>query len=82
MGMGLEMNREELAKCKQYIDGALGIMERVADTQPEVHLLIALREVKEDIVWLEDYGAQTANVVRLCDVKHLRAIGDAGAFDR
>ncbi len=80
--MGLEMNREELAKCKQYIDDALGIMERVADTQPEVHLLIALREIKEDIAWLEDYGGQSANVVRLCDVKHLRAIGEAGVFER
>lgn len=68
------MTREDIAKCKAYVDEALCIMEREADTQPEVHLLICLREVKEDIEWLELHGQQSANVVRLADVRHLRAI--------
>ncbi len=70
------MNREDIVKCKGHIDEALGIMEREADTQPEVHLLIALREVMEDIEWLELHGQQAGNVVRLADVKHLRAINE------
>ncbi len=71
------MNREDIAKCKEHIDGALDIMERVADTQPEVHLLIALREIMEDIAWLETHGQMAGNVVRLSDVKHLRAMAEA-----
>ena len=70
------MRREDIAKCKEHIGGALQILEREADTQPEVHLLICLREVMEDIEWLEEYEAQAAgNVVRLSDVRHLRAVG-------
>jgi hypothetical protein len=76
------MNREDLESCKQHIDEALSIMERVADTQPEVHVLIALREIREDIAWLETYGEQTENVVRLSDVRHLRAIAGAGSCER
>jgi len=71
------MNREDLEKCKHYIDEALCIMERVADTQPEVHVLISLREIREDIAWLEIYGDQAGNVVRLSDVKHLRTMAGA-----
>jgi hypothetical protein len=76
------MNREDLENCKQHIDEALWIMERVADTQPEVHLLIALRELREDIAWLETCGEQSANVVRLSDVRHLRGIARSGSCDR
>lgn len=65
------MNRQDLAKCKQHIDEALYILEREADTQPEVRLLIALREVMEDIQWLETSGQVPANVVRLSDARHL-----------
>ncbi len=75
------MNGEDIAKCKEHIGGALLIMEREADTQPEVHLLIALRELMEDIEWLESHGQVSANVVRLSDVKHLRAIAGATASD-
>jgi hypothetical protein len=82
LGLRLEMNREDLDKCKQHIDEALLIMERVADTQPEVHVLIALREIREDIAWLESYGEQAGNVVRLSDVIHLRAIAGAGSCER
>jgi len=78
---GLEMNREDIAKCKQHIDEALYVLEREADTQPEVHLLIALREVMQDIEWLEAHAQVPANVVRLSDVKHLRAIEKAAAAD-
>jgi hypothetical protein len=76
------MNREDLEMCKYHIDEALGIMERVADTQPEVHVLIALRELREDIAWLETYGEQSENVVRLSDVRHLRAIAGGGSCER
>jgi hypothetical protein len=76
------MNREDLEKCKQHIDEALSIMEREADTQPEVHVLIALRELREDIAWLETYGEQAGNVVRLSDVVHLRAIAGGGSSER
>jgi hypothetical protein len=76
------MNREDLDKCKQHIDEALLIMEGVADTQPEVHVLIALREIREDIAWLETYGEQAGNVVRLSDVLHLRAIAGVGSGER
>ncbi len=75
------MNREDIAKCKEHIGGALLIMEREADTQPEVHLLIALRELMEDIEWLELHGQVSANVVRLSDVKHLRSIDGTAASD-
>jgi len=75
------MNREDIEKCKEHIEGALHIMEREADTQPEVHLLIALREVMQDIEWLELYGQVSANVVRLSDVKHLRVIASTAAAD-
>ena len=68
------MTREDIRKCKAYVDEALCIMEREADSQPEVHVLICLRELKEDIEWLEEHGEQSANVVRLSDVRHLRAI--------
>ncbi len=78
---GLEMNREDIAKCKEHIDGALHILEREADTQPEVHLLIALREVMEDIEWLELHGEVSANVVRLSDARHLRVIAGTAAVD-
>ncbi len=78
---GLEMNREDIAKCKEHIGGALLILEREADTQPEVHLLIALREVMEDIEWLELHEAVSANVVRLADVRHLRMIAGTAAAD-
>ncbi len=72
------MNREDIATCKKHIGAALHIMEQEADTQPEVHLLICLREVMEDIEWLEMNEPQAAgNVVRLSDVKHLRAMGEA-----
>jgi hypothetical protein len=76
------MNREDLEKFKQHIDEALCIMERVADTQPEVHVLIALRELREDIAWLETYGEQAGNVVRLSDVRHIQAIARAGSCER
>jgi hypothetical protein len=76
------MNREDLEKCKQHIDEALSIMERVADTQPEVHVLIALRELREDISWLETYAEQAGNVVRLSDIRHLQAIARAGSCER
>jgi hypothetical protein len=69
------MSREELKKCGEHVQAALEIMEGVADTQPEVHVLISLRELAEDIAWLEDHDGAQANVVRLSDVKHLRAIG-------
>jgi hypothetical protein len=72
------MNREDIAKCKGHIDEALGIMEREADTQPEVHVLIALREIMDDITWLETYGQMAGNVVRLADVRHLRALAETG----
>jgi hypothetical protein len=76
------MKPDDIAKCKRHIDGALHILEREADTQPEVHLLICLREVMEDIEWLELNGAQAeGNVVRLSDVRHLRAIGGACAAE-
>ncbi len=75
------MNGEDIAKCKEHIDGALHILEREADTQPEVHLLIALREVMEDIEWLESHGQDSANVVRLSDVRHLRAIAGTASAD-
>jgi hypothetical protein len=76
------MRREDIAKCREHIDGALQILEREADTQPEVHLLICLREVMEDIDWLEEYEAQaTGNVVRLSDVRHLRAVGAVRAAE-
>ncbi len=78
---GLVMNREDVMACKGHIMRALGIMEREADTQPEVHVLIALREVLEDIEWLESYGQQSENVVRLADVKHLRVIAGARLAD-
>jgi len=69
------MKPEDIAKCKKHVGGALHILEREADTQPEVHLLICLREVMEDIEWLEMHEAQAVgNVVRLSDVKHLRAV--------
>jgi hypothetical protein len=70
------MRREDIAACKKHIEGALHIMEREADTQPEVHVLLCLRELWEDIEWLEVNEAQVAgNVVRLSDVRHLRAAG-------
>ncbi len=76
------MNCEDIVKCKEHIEGALHILEREADTQPEVHLLICLREVMEDIEWLEMHEAQACgNVVRLSDVKHLRAIGTVRAAE-
>ncbi len=75
------MNCEDIAKCKQHIDEALYILEREADTQPEVHLLIALREVMEDIAWLETHADVSANVVRLSDVRHLRALESTAAVE-
>ena len=69
------MNRQDIEKCKQHIGEALSILEREADAQPEVRLLIALREVMEDIQWLDQNGEVPANVVRLPDVKHLRRNG-------
>jgi hypothetical protein len=76
------MKPEDIAKCKVHIEGALQILEREADTQPEVHLLICLREVMEDIEWLELHEAQAGgNVVRLSDVRHLRAVGGACAAE-
>ena len=69
------MSKEDIQKCKDHVFRALGIMEAVADTQPEVHVLISLRELAEDISWLEINEGHEANVVRLSDVKHLRAIG-------
>ena len=68
-----EMNLQDIAKCKEHIDEALYLLEREADTQPEVRLLIALREAMEDIQWLEASGQFSANVVRLSDVKYLRS---------
>jgi hypothetical protein len=69
------MKPEDLVKCKKHIESALHIMEREADTQPEVHVLICLRELMDDIEWLEAFEAQSAgNVVRLSDVRHLRAL--------
>jgi hypothetical protein len=57
-------------------------MEREADTQPEIHVLICLRELWEDVQWLEENEAQDAgNVVRLSDVRHLRAVGMARAAE-
>ncbi|MGO9982577.1 MAG: hypothetical protein ACLPIX_00010 [Rhodomicrobium sp.] len=73
------MNGEDLAKCKSHIGEALSIMEREADTQPEVRLLIALREAMEDIEWLESQGE--GHAVRLPDVKHFRVI-DGGLARR
>lgn len=76
------MKPEDIAKCKRHIESALHIMEREADTQPEVHVLICLRELWEDIDWLEAFEAQSAgNVVRLSDVRHLRAIGAVRAVE-
>jgi len=69
------MSREEIQKCREHVAGALAIMERVADTQPEVHVLISLRELAEDIAWLEEHEGHEANVVKLSDVRHLRVIG-------
>ena len=71
------MNREDIVKCRKHIDEALGILEREADTQPEVHLLIALREAREDIEWLEIQGRQAGNVVRLADIRRLRSIAES-----
>jgi hypothetical protein len=73
------MTRDEIRQCKGHVDEALGIMERLADTQPEVHVLIALRELMQDIVWLETCDAPLENVVRLSDVRHLRALGCGGS---
>jgi hypothetical protein len=76
------MKRDDIALCKKHIEGALHIMEREADTQPEVHVLICLREIMEDIEWLEENDAQEAgNVVRLSDVRHMRAVGMARAAE-
>lgn len=75
------MNREDIAKCKEHIDGALYILEREADTQPEVHLLICLREVMEDIEWLEKHELAGGNVVRLSDVRRLRGGANVRAAD-
>jgi hypothetical protein len=68
-----KMNRQDIEKCKQHVGEALCILEREADSQPEVRLLIALREAMEDIQWLEVSGQFPANVVRLSDVKYLRS---------
>jgi hypothetical protein len=76
------MKREDLTACKKHIEGALHVMEREADTQPEIHVLICLRELWEDVLWLEENEAQDAgNVVRLSDVRHLRAVGMACAAE-
>jgi hypothetical protein len=76
------MKPEDIAKCKWHIESALHIMEREADTQPEVHVLICIRELMEDIEWLEAYEAQSAgNVVRLSDVRHLRALSVVRAVE-
>ena len=66
------MTPEDIAKCKAHIGDALSrILEREADTQPGVHLLICLREVMEDIEWLEESVPKAeGNVVRLSDVRH------------
>ena len=69
------MNLQDIAKCKEHIDEALYLLEREADTQPEVRLLIALREAMEDIHSLEASCQDAANVVRLSDVKHMRRNG-------
>jgi hypothetical protein len=68
------MDRDDIQKCGEHVREALGIMERAADSQPEVHVLLCLRELMEDIAWLESHGGVSANVVRLSDVKHLRGI--------
>ena len=47
------MNLDEIKKCAGHVREAMSIMERVADTQPEVHVLICLRELMDDIAWLE-----------------------------
>jgi hypothetical protein len=73
------MSRDEIARCKDYVRAALCIMEEVADAQPEVHVLISLRELLDDINWLEAHGEGCANVVRLSDVRHLRAAGLSAA---
>jgi hypothetical protein len=69
------MSLEEIRKCREHVREALGIMERDADTQPEVHVLISLRELEADIAWLEAHEGHRGNIVRLSDVKHLRSIG-------
>ncbi len=74
------MNREDMAKCKEHIGEALSIMEREADTQPEVRLLIALREAMEDIEWLET-NEGFAGRAQLPDAGHLRVI-DGGLAGR
>lgn len=68
------MNFDEIKKCAGHVREAMSIMERVADTQPEVHVLICLRELMDDIAWLESHEGIPANVVRLSDVRHLRGI--------
>ncbi len=73
------MNREHIEACKKHIGEALRIMEDVADTQPEVHLLIALREVMEDLVCLEMREQLSGTVVRLSDARQLRILTEAGA---
>jgi hypothetical protein len=75
------MSRDEISRCKDHVRAALCIMEEVADAQPEVHVLISLRELLDDFAWLEAYGESSANVVRLSDVKHLRAIGVSAAAE-
>ena len=78
---GLVMNREDVMACKEHIVKALCVMEREADTQPEVHVLICLRELLDDIEWLESFGEHSENVVRLADVKHLRDLGGVRLAD-
>jgi hypothetical protein len=66
------MNSNDIAACKQHLQDALNILEREADEQLEVHILLCLREVMEDLECLELQAQMSGPVVRLADIRELR----------
>ncbi len=59
------MTRDDIAACKERISEALGIMESVADEQAEVCVLIALREVMDDLIQIELWQRHQGKVIHL-----------------